>query len=244
MIVCRRAPGRVWIAGEAAAALMELDGCRRGRVFAVTTANVRSKRSKVRFKRVAAMPASDATVLRGLPVTSVDRTLIDLGDDLPAERVELAYECAFRRRLTHPRRLKQRIEEIEPEAARAPQSFGGSSMSRKPALRREARSRGHVLTAQPSLGAAHTHQAARVTGCERPDLPGRFHLSGNEHRREVDGRAFHLRRLKWEEDLERRNRLTASGLRVLHVTYRRMKCDPQGVIAELAAALGVHLVVK
>jgi hypothetical protein len=29
MIACRRAPGRVWIAGEAAAALMDLDGCLR-----------------------------------------------------------------------------------------------------------------------------------------------------------------------------------------------------------------------
>jgi very-short-patch-repair endonuclease len=223
---------------------MELDGCRRGRVFAVTTANVRSKTSKVRFKRVAAMPASDATVLRGLPVTSVDRTLIDLGDDLPAEREELAYECAFRRRLTHPRRLKQRIEEIGTRGRKGAsvlrwivdvQAAGAPTGSALEVMFLQLNRRSELPT--PIRQRVLRDANGRISRVD-------FIYPGTIIVVEVDGRAFHLRRLKWEEDLKRRNRLTASGLRVLHVTYRRMKGDPQGVIAELAAALGVPLVVK
>jgi hypothetical protein len=120
MIACRRAPGRVWVAGEAAGALMNLDGCRPGRVVVVTTANVRPRTPTERIKRVSAMPAKDATMLRGVPVTTVDRTLIDLGDDLSVARVELAYECAYRRLLTHPQRLSDRIEELGTAGRKGP----------------------------------------------------------------------------------------------------------------------------
>jgi hypothetical protein len=205
----------------------------------VTTANVRSKTSKVRIKRVSMMPARDVTVLRGLPVTTVDRTLIDLGDDLPAERVELAYESAYRRRLTHPWRLGRRIEEL------------GTTGRKGPSVLR------WIIDVQedtaPTGSALEVMflQLNRRAGLPTPirqrvfkDARGRvirvdFIYPGTNVVVEVDGRAFHLRRLKWEEDLERRNRLTASGLRVLHVTYRRMKGDPEGVIAEIEQALVV-----
>jgi very-short-patch-repair endonuclease len=47
-----------------------------------------------------------------------------------------------------------------------------------------------------------------------------------------------LRPAQWEADLRRRNGLTASGLRVLHVTHERMRNDPSGLAEEIAKALG------
>jgi very-short-patch-repair endonuclease len=57
---------------------------------------------------------------------------------------------------------------------------------------------------------------------------------------EVDSRRHHLGPQDWERDLRRRNRLTAAGKRVMHVTYARIKNDPEGLTAEIASALGFN----
>ena len=239
MITCRRAPGRVWIAGEAAGALMNLDGCRPGRIVAVTTANVRPRTSTELIKRVSTLPAKDVTVIQGLPVTSVDRTLIDLGDDLSVSRVELAYECAIRRGLTHPRRLKDRIEELGTAGRKGP-----SVLRWIIDVQGKAAPTGSVLEVMFLQLNRHAGLPTPIRQRVFKDVNGHVMRVDFIYPRtnvvvEVDGRSFHLRRLKWEEDLERRNRLTASGLKVLHVTYRRMKDDPDGVLAEIERALVV-----
>jgi very-short-patch-repair endonuclease len=64
-----------------------------------------------------------------------------------------------------------------------------------------------------------------------------FEYVGRDVIIEVDSREHHLRLQEWERDLKRRNRLTGQGKRVLHVTYRRMKTDPNGIIEEIRSAL-------
>ena len=64
-----------------------------------------------------------------------------------------------------------------------------------------------------------------------------FEYVGRDIIIEVDSRKHHLRLKEWEQDLRRRNRLTAQGKRVLHVTYRRMTADPNGINDEIRSAL-------
>jgi very-short-patch-repair endonuclease len=184
------------------------------------------------------MPAPDATVRRGLPVTSVHRTLIDLGNDVHPDDVELAYECARRRRQTNDEWLLRRIEEMGTQGRSGPAIL-------KAIIERHS-------------GAAPTGSALEVRFLH---LNRRFQLPEPERQRvvrnrdgstarvdfiypgtvvvvEVDGRSVHQRKRQWEQDLRRRNRLTAKGFRVLHVTYERMKSDPSGIAEEINAALG------
>jgi len=56
---------------------------------------------------------------------------------------------------------------------------------------------------------------------------------------EVDGRAFHSGRQSFERDRERQNMLVVRGWVVLRFTWERIVNDPDGVLAEIAAACAV-----
>lgn len=54
---------------------------------------------------------------------------------------------------------------------------------------------------------------------------------------EVDGRAFHSDRRSFERDRERQNMLVIRGWIVLRFTWERLVNDPEGVLAEIRAAI-------
>lgn len=54
---------------------------------------------------------------------------------------------------------------------------------------------------------------------------------------EVDGRAFHSDRRSFERDRERQNMLVIRGWIVLRFTWERLVNDPEGVVAEIRAAI-------
>jgi very-short-patch-repair endonuclease len=54
---------------------------------------------------------------------------------------------------------------------------------------------------------------------------------------EVDGRAFHSDGRAFERDRERQNMISLKGWLILRFTWERLVHDPEGVIAEVAAAV-------
>jgi hypothetical protein len=58
------------------------------------------------------MPANNITSVLAIAVTTVHRTLIDLGAVMHRDAVEVALECALRRRITSIDRLLRRLEAI------------------------------------------------------------------------------------------------------------------------------------
>jgi very-short-patch-repair endonuclease len=54
---------------------------------------------------------------------------------------------------------------------------------------------------------------------------------------ELDGRRNHTALLDREADMERDARLTAMGLKVMRISYRRLTRDPDGVFEDLRGAL-------
>jgi very-short-patch-repair endonuclease len=56
---------------------------------------------------------------------------------------------------------------------------------------------------------------------------------------EVDGFTYHSGRAAFERDRIRDARLTASGLRVMRITWRELSARPHAVVARLAQALAV-----
>jgi very-short-patch-repair endonuclease len=55
---------------------------------------------------------------------------------------------------------------------------------------------------------------------------------------EVDSREHHFGIESWEATMRRHARMTAIGLRVIHVSPRRLREEPEAVIAEVWAAIG------
>lgn len=56
---------------------------------------------------------------------------------------------------------------------------------------------------------------------------------------EVDGQAFHLDAAAWQADLARQNAIQSTGIVLLRIAARRLWTEPDAVIAEIRAFLGI-----
>lgn len=110
-----RQRGSAAVFRRSAAALWKLDGSVPTSGFppielAVTRGEA-SSRGATRLLRVRPFEPGEIVALEGLPVTSVKRTLIDLGQVADASLIERALESALRRRLVTVQELKAALKE-------------------------------------------------------------------------------------------------------------------------------------
>jgi very-short-patch-repair endonuclease len=185
------------------------------------------RRARTGVTRVNELSGDDRTVLRGLPVTVVGRTLADLGSACPADVVERALECALRRRLVT-------LVEVEQRSSR---SVPARSVVLREVLRRRPEG------APPTESDAETRflQLVRRAGWPDPvrQLPlvcrgRRFRLDAAWPRRrlavEVDGAATHATADALGRDLRRQNALVLDGWTVLRFTWEDIVRYPDEVI--------------
>jgi very-short-patch-repair endonuclease len=233
-------PGHIWASHRGAAGFWQLDEVPEGTIEVSTSCNLRTTRPDVIVHRTAAQPNRDIAEVARIPISTVHRTLIDLGAVVDADIVELALECALRRRMTSIDRLTRRLADASGHGRR------GAGVLRIVLERRDP-------FAPPTESALET-KFLQLLRRHRLPLPVRQRVVRDEAGFvarvdfiypeanlviEVDSRRHHLSPQDWERDLQRRNRLTAAGKRVLHVTYARMKNDPGGIATEIGGALGL-----
>ena len=216
----------------AAAALWDL---RRpsGTVVDVTVPSTagRARHRGIRLHRSRTLTAEQRTTHRGIPVTSVARTLIDIAD-------------------THDRRTAERTtdqaEVLRRFDLRGIEAAIGANPGRRGAgiMRR--------LLADYAIGENVTESELEdefLRFCDRFDIPrpsaqvrtgaGRVDFEWRTERLvvEVDGWRWHGGRNAWEEDHKRTIRLQRDGHRVARVSYGRMKKEPAVAADDLKALL-------
>ncbi|MGI9118817.1 MAG: type IV toxin-antitoxin system AbiEi family antitoxin domain-containing protein [Acidimicrobiales bacterium] len=98
--------------GRTAAALWDLDGFSPRIVKVVTPRWKRRVNRSVRVHESGDLSAEDRAEQAGVPVTAIERTLIDLGASAPRRRVEQAFDDALRRGLTTPELVRDRFVEV------------------------------------------------------------------------------------------------------------------------------------
>jgi len=235
---CLRAPGMIWASHRSAGALWGLDDIAPGVIELTSTVDLRTRNPDVIVHRISSTSPKDVTQILRIPLTTVHRTLVDLGAVVDADTVEAALESALRRNMTTIERLQRKLDVMGGRGRR------GAGTFRKILDRREP-------GAQTTASGLETHfsQLLRRNRLPQPtrqrvvnDDSGMvarvdFEYVGRDLVIEVDSREHHLRMQQWESDLKRRNRLTNCGKRVLHVTYKRMKTDEAGIVREIRAAL-------
>jgi very-short-patch-repair endonuclease len=183
------------------------------------------------------LPADELTAIDGIPLTTVPRTIFDLaacGEDRQAERAFHEAEVqGLTDRLSIPHLLR-----------RYPGHEGG------PLLRRL------VEWGAKSGATVNDFEAAFADLIERSGLPRpRFNADlvvrgrhfrpdcvWNERRVavELDGRAVHATRRAFESDRERDRILAAAGWRVVRVTWRQLRDDPEEIVSDLRCVLEVN----
>jgi very-short-patch-repair endonuclease len=189
----------------------------------------RHSRPGIRLHRSPLAPG-DVTRRHGVPLTRPARTLVDMAAGAEPLLIERAVEDALRRRLvTRPA--------LEAEAGRG---RPGSAAIRKllklecaPALTRS-EAEWRLVKLVRAAGLPAPEHNVRMAGIE-VDLVWLAHGLVVE----VDGFTYHSGRAAFERDRLRDARLTASGLRVMRITWRQLSARPHAVVARLAEALAV-----
>ncbi|HYU60542.1 MAG TPA: type IV toxin-antitoxin system AbiEi family antitoxin domain-containing protein [Solirubrobacterales bacterium] len=213
---------RALLCGRAAAFLLALVK-RKPRVPEVLTPTQR-RVAGIRTQRSRRGDHRDATEFRGVPVTTVPRTLVDLAAVLPPD--ELARAC-------HEAGVLYRTTPAQVEAvlARRPNSPGSAKLRR--VLRGEARvvlskleKRFLELVREAGLALPQTNRPAggRRVDCRWPER--RLTI-------ELDGYRYHHSRHAWEQDRRREREARARGDEFRRYTYGDVFEDPRLMLQEL-----------
>lgn len=224
------------VADDAAAALHRLDGFGPPMVIAVVThRNLRSTERLIRLRRTPFWMDEDRTLLGGIGVTSIERTLIDVAGRVTNERLEVALEDALRRRTTDAGRIVRRLQML-PANQRGRMSLSGLLAER--GAERPAESGLEVRVIRLLRDEGYPRPLRQKILDDDGRFVGRVDLAWPARRLilEVDGFRFHSGRRAWDRDRERRNALTALGWVVLQVTSKMLEHQREAFLRDLARA--------
>ena len=196
----------------------------------ITVVGCRRTRSGIRIHRVDALEDADRGHLRGIPIVSPARALLDFAAEATGDELERGIAEAYALRLTTE-------PEINATIARNPYRSGVRALRAElnreggPAwTKREAERRMKLLLRKADLLTPVTQY--RVAG-----YPADFAWPAQKLIVEVDGYQFHGHRLAFERDRRRDQAHVLAGYRVIRITWRQLTEEPLAVVATIAAAL-------
>jgi very-short-patch-repair endonuclease len=180
------------------------------------------------IRRTRRLDRRDAMRWRGIPVTTVARTIVDLGAVLDEDDLARAcHEAGVRYRTTPAH--------VEAVLARRPNSPGASKLRRVmyghvpvTLSELERHFRGHLLERRLSLPVMNRPAGGRRVDCRWP-----------EHKLtvELDSYRYHNSRHAWEQDRRREREARARGDEFRRYTYGDVFEAPEPMLAELEALL-------
>ena len=175
------------------------------------------------------------TVHRGIPVTTVARTLLDLAAVLPPPRLERAINEAELRHLTDTVPLAALVER-HPHRPGMPmlRAILAELTVRATKRRSDLEDLFRAFLRRTALPTRELNAAVLIDGTWiEVDCLWRTERVLVE----LDGHAFHATRAAFESDRARDRRLQANGWRVVRVTWRQIHDEPQRLEADLLQLL-------
>jgi very-short-patch-repair endonuclease len=214
---------------KTAAWIWELRRWRPGR-FDLTAPTRRHRREPivVHFARLA---AEDQTVVEGIPVTSVARTMLDLAPDESTRNLHRMMDRAEERKTFDLRRFARLLARAGGHPGRVKLRYALDTFKPEHAVLRsdlERRFRKLVLAARLPRPATNVF----VEGCELD-----VYWEAEGFAVELDVYATHGSRHSFEEDRERADDLLLAGIEMIRVTDVRLGREPRETIARVAAHL-------
>jgi very-short-patch-repair endonuclease len=201
------------------------------RMIDVAVANEdRRSRANIKVHQTRSLHPDDVTLLDGIPVTSVARTLLDLAATEKRDRVERALEQAEKLRLVDGRAINQLLKRSPARRGRKLLNSLFIDAVTEPGTRQELERRFQRLIRDAGLPQPQVN--VRVGNYEVDVLWEEQKLIV-----ELDSREFHLTRSAFEADRERDAQLQVAGYRVIRITWRRLMNEPDAVVRDLRALL-------
>ena len=192
----------------------------------------------VRVHRTRSLPRTDTLVVRGIPTTSVARTLIDLASVLPREKLDDLLDHVLANRLIPIGYLRKRLRAL------------GSGRDGAASLTALLRQRPTGRRPRQSDAERELLQALRAADVLLPSTQVPIRLQSGavaypdlcypEQRLivEVDSYLHHSSLAKWEEDHLRNQSLVALRWRILPVTASEIRRNPAATAEKVRSALG------
>jgi hypothetical protein len=219
-----------------AAALWDLDGCKRGAVELSVHGRKHTPREWVVVHESIARFAVQRR--RGIPATAVARTLIDLGAAVSSGTAERALEDALRRGLTTVHRLQLSVSSEGGRGRRGAATISELLAARvdAPVPESELERRLLRLLARAGLPPPEVQVAVETAQGFRARLD--FAYPAARVAIEADGYRWHSGREKWQRDRARSNELVKLGWRILHVTWDDVQSGATDLVAALETMVG------
>ncbi|MGH2840833.1 MAG: DUF559 domain-containing protein [Solirubrobacteraceae bacterium] len=205
------------------------------RMTDVTTSRQARRRDGITVQRTRTLAEADTDTVRGIPCTSLARTLLDLAEVVDRRALERALDRAEQLGLLDMRA-------IEDVLARNPTRRGARR------LRRALADHYGGSTITKNEIEELFLQICRQAGLPQPEVNVWLAIPGEEWqvdflwRRErlvveTDGRKTHGTRQAFERDRRRDQRLMVEGWRVVRFTWRQITREPEAVAATLRGLL-------
>lgn len=206
-----------------------------GRVVEVIAARRCRACSRVRVHQ-SALPIDEVTVVRGVRVTTVPRTLLDLAAVLNRRQLERAITEAEVRRLYDPLSLPDLL-------ARHPRRRGaamirailGAGRIGEGITRSELEERFRALLDRAGIERPRVNAALDLAGVGWIEVDCMW--AAERLIVELDGRGAHDTSRAFERDRRRDRALQAAGWRVVRITWRELHEAPDAVLADLERLL-------
>lgn len=202
----------------------------RGRVVDVTAPRARRRRAGI-VAHQNALDAADVTAARGIPVTTVERTLLDLAGVLSTDDLARTVEQAIRLRRYDRARLDQAMARARGRRELRPLRAVLDDLDPV-----RARSRFELEVRALSLVERAGLPMPRVN----EDVEGHevdFHWPRARLVVELDSRTWHTDPTAFEADRRRDADLQAAGWRVVRITWRQLSDDPAWVVQRIGDLL-------
>ncbi len=237
------ADGKAVISGRSAAALWEFEAYWRSRVE-LTGCSDLSPPAGVVYRQVKQLRPADITVRRGIRVTGVARTILDLTPVVSLRTLERTLDEALRKGLVTVELVRRCVERNAPR--------GRERLAQLSALLAERRDQLAVDSTLESDVAA----VIRQSGMPRPVKRYRV-IEANHFIAEVDlawpsqkvaiqvhGSSIHRQPRAWENDQRVENRLQLHGWFVAKITRQMIEEDPEQCVELIARALATRDLVR
>jgi Transcriptional regulator, AbiEi antitoxin/Protein of unknown function (DUF559) len=183
------------------------------------------------------VPADEVTTVRGIPVTTVTRTLFDLAAVIHRRQLEGAFNEAEVRRLVDPLSLPELLK-------RHPRRRGAAALKEILAdgatvTRSELEDRFLAFLDVTDLPAPEVNAHLLIAGAW---IECDFVWRAQRLVVELDGRATHGAARAFERDRARDRGLQAHEWRTVRITWRQLHLDRQALAADLARLLALDFV--
>ncbi len=218
--------GVAYLSHASAAQLWDLVGRSDRSVDVTTTARGRRSTPGVRVHTTLRLRPGEVTSRSRIPVTTVERTIVDFASTAAPRRVERAIELADARHLVDvPTLLASARHRPGAAKVRAVLEAWAPLVTRSELEER-------FVGLVDAAGIGRPESNARVAGIEVDFVWRAQHVIA-----ETDGLQFHASRSAFERDRARDARLTRAGHRVLRFSWAQVTRRPTEVADTLAAAL-------